>query len=460
MVFLSPLSSSHHQGWRFKQRGFDLVKRRGECLKFMHQKFLLSNGLRVILAPHEDTKAITLLALFRIGSRYEKQKTLGISHFLEHMMFKGTKKRPETTLIARELDGVGAEYNAFTGKDHTGYYIKLNYEKTDLALDIMHDMLANSLVKHEEVERERRVILEEIHMYEDNPIMLVEELFEEELFRGSSLGWRIAGNEQTLARIDRQELIDFRQAHYRPVETVLVAAGRLPEKIRIAIERTFGQLKSGLARRARFQSFRSRPGHRQGPRLKFRFKQTDQVQVALGFPALALADQRLPALNVLSTILGGTMSSRLFIAVRERRGLAYSVHSSINAYEDMGNLVVQAGLDKSRADEALKVIATELGRLSRSGVTNSELARGKENIRGRLTLAMEDSQAVAEFFGKQELHLDKIKTPDEKLAEIFAVRSEEVRAVARQVLNSQKMAAAMIGPFEDSRRFIKLMKFK
>lgn len=425
----------------------------------MFQRYTLKNGTRVILVPQQETGAVTLLSLFRVGSRFEDARTLGISHFLEHMMFKGTKKRPDTLEISRELDGVGAEYNAFTSKDHTGYYIKLNYEKADMAIDIMYDMLANSLVKPEEVERERKVIMEEIHMYEDNPIMLVEELYEEELYRGSSLGWRIAGDKKSLAHVGKKELVAFRHEHYLPHETVFVVAGRFTDGMVKMIEDTFGSAKKRDGRPRQYRPFKSAAVHNRGPRVHLKFKDTGQVQVALGFPAYKLEDARMPALSVLSTILGGTMSSRLFIAVRERRGLAYSVRSSINAYEDIGNLVIQSGLDKSRVFEALKVIMAELKRMVMRGVTVDELDRAKENIRGRITLALEDSSAVADFYGKQELHAGKVKTPEERIEKIFAVTREEIRAAAREIIEPKKLAAAVIGPFEDVKRFTKLLKF-
>ncbi|MBI4280874.1 insulinase family protein [Candidatus Uhrbacteria bacterium] len=424
----------------------------------MFERFKLTNGVRTVLVPHADTKAITLLSLFRVGSRFERASTLGLSHFLEHMMFKGTRKHPETVEISRILDSLGAEYNAFTGKDHTGYYIKVNYEHAALALDIMFDMLAHSLLKPEEIERERKVIQEEINMYEDNPIMLVEELFEEELFRGNSLGWRIAGQAATLARIKRKELTDFRRKFYRPSEIVVVAAGRLPTIIQKNIARTFGSLRPQRGRPTQPRSFRVLGRHRAGPRVVVKFKDTGQVQVALGFPALALSHPRLPTLQVLSTILGGTMSSRLFIAVRERRGLAYSIRSSISGYEDTGNLMIQAGLDKARLDEALRVMMAELRRMRERGVTKEELASAKENIRGRMTLALEDSEMTADFYGKQELHLGKIATPDEKLAKILAVTKEEVAAVAAAICQPSLLAAAVIGPFEDAGRFVKLLQ--
>ncbi|MDP3985573.1 MAG: pitrilysin family protein [bacterium] len=424
----------------------------------MFKRFTLPNGIRVIFVPHTDTKAITLLTLFRVGSRFEEAKTLGISHFLEHMMFKGTKKRPETIQISRELDGVGAQYNAFTGKDHTGYYIKLNYEKTEMAIDLMYDMLANSLLAAEEIERERKVIQEEINMYEDNPLMLVDELFEEELFKGSSLGWRIAGNAETLSHISRKEIVAFRKEFYRPKETVFVAAGRLPDNLETLLKRTFAKVRSNDGRSRQPKPFSMKAIPQKGPRVALRFRDTGQVQVALGFPAYPIGHADLPALQVLSNILGGTMSSRLFISVREKRGLAYMVRSGVNPYEDVGNIMIQAGLDKSRVDEALKVIMDELAKLTKSGVTPAELASAKENIRGRLILGLEDSENTADFFGKQELHSGKVQTPDERLQKILAVKPADVRRVAKEIFKPAALAAAVIGPFDDIKRFEKLFK--
>lgn len=425
----------------------------------MFERYTLKNGTRVLLIPHQETKAITLLSLFRVGSRFEEARTLGLSHFLEHMMFKGTKKRPETIEISRELDGVGAVYNAFTGKDHTGYYIKVNYEKTEMAMDLMHDMVANSLLQPEEIEKERNVILEEMHMYEDNPIMLVEELYEEELYRTSSLGWRIIGDNATLSKIKRKQLVDFRKEFYRPQETVFIAAGKLPDDVGYLIERTFGSIKAQPGRPKQPRNFKLAAVHGRGPRIALRYKDTGQVQVVLGFPAYSFLDPKLPVLQVLSTILGGTMSSRLFISVREKRGLAYSIRSSLSVYEDTGNIAVQAGLDKGRVGEALKVIMSELKRMTREFVKNDELERAKENIRGRIYLGLEDSENTADFYGKQELHTHQVQTPEEKIEQIFAVTKEEIRAVAKELFHTSKLAAAIIGPFEDKKKFEKLMKF-
>lgn len=425
----------------------------------MFKQYTLKNGMRVVLAPMHETKAITILALFRVGSRYEAHKTLGISHYLEHMMFKGTKKRPQAIQISMELDGVGAAYNAFTDKDNTGYYIKLNYEKAVLAMDMMSDMLANSLLAHDEVERERKVIQEEINMYEDNPMMLVEELYEEELYTGSSLGWHIAGDAKSLANIKRQELVDFRKEHYRPKHTVLTVAGRFPKNLEAMIEKYFGAISSSGERPEEFPKFKFGKTHGQGPRVRLKFRDTDQAQVCMGVPAYPYLDPRLPALHVLATVLGGGMSSRLFVEVRERRGLAYFVRASVNVYQDVGNLMIQSGIDKTRIDEALTTIGKELRKMRDMGITAAELARAKENMRGRMTLALEESSDVADFLGKQELLTDRIATPDEKLARVMKVTREDVQAVAKDLLRPNRLAAAVIGPFKDGERFAKILDF-
>lgn len=425
----------------------------------MFQKYTLKNGMRVVLAPMHETKAVTILALFRVGSRYEARRTLGISHFLEHMMFKGTKKRPKAIQISRELDGVGAEYNAFTGKDYTGYYIKLNFEKAKLAMDMMSDMLANSLLAHDEVERERKVIQEEINMYEDNPMMLVEELYEEELYTGSSLGWRIAGDAKSLVNIKQKELVDFRKEHYRPKHTVLAVAGRFPKDLEAMIQRYFGVISSQGERPEEFPKFKSGKEHSSGPRVRVKFRKTDQAQVCMGLPAYPYGHERLPALHVLATILGGGMSSRLFVEVRERRGLAYFVRASVNVYQDTGNLMIHSGIDKSRIDEALSTIGEELRKMATRGITTAELARAKENMRGRMTLALEESSDVADFLGKQELLTNRILTADEKMAKVMRVTREDVQAVAKDILRPRRLAAAVIGPFKDSQRFTKILDF-
>jgi predicted Zn-dependent peptidase len=420
----------------------------------LYQKTILKNGTRVIFVPSHDTQACTVLALFEVGSRYESSKLAGASHYVEHMMFKGTARRPTTMDISRDLDSVGADYNAFTGKDYTGYYIKLNAEKTPLAIDMLHDMLFHSAYRADECRREREVIKEEINMYEDNPIMLAEELLEELVYEGA-LARPIAGTHKTMDGLEREALVKYRDEYYAPSRMIISVAGKIGSDVMRLIEESFGRVKEPKRAARRFTPSTLRSG---GPRLALKFKETEQIQFTLGFPGYPYGHPKLPTLSVLSIILGGGMSSRLFTEVRERRGLAYSVRSSLSPYQDVGNLAIQAGLTKAKIDEGIKVILQEIGKVVKSGVTAEELTRGKEYIKGKTVLGLEESSALAEFFAKQELLQRKMETPEEKLAKIEAVTLEGIRAVAREVFRDSRLSASLIGPYKEKAPFLKILK--
>lgn len=425
----------------------------------MVKKTKLKNGTKVLLVPMDSTKAVTLLVLFPVGSRNEHSKINGSSHFIEHMMFKGTKKRPTTLDISCELDSVGAEYNAFTGKDHTGYYIKTTTEHADLAVDMLSDMLFNSKFENEEMERERKVIIEEIHMYEDNPMMFVEELMEQELFSGNTLGWRISGRREDMENMTRDDVMEHHDLHYRPSRMVVVMAGNLPKNALKILDKKFGSIAEPKGKLPKpFIPFKLDHKKLKAPKLKLNFKETEQVQLAVGFPAYALEDARLPALQLLGVILGGTMSSRLFVEVRERRGLCYSIRAGVSPYQDTGAFVIQSGLTRGRIEEAIKVITGELGKVVKSGVTEEELQRAKENLKGKMFLSLEGSDEVADFYGKQELLRKKILTPEEKLTKFYAVGRSDILKVSKDIFHTNRIRAAMIGPLKDEAALLKLFK--
>ncbi|MBI4434465.1 insulinase family protein [Candidatus Uhrbacteria bacterium] len=415
----------------------------------------LDNGTRLLLAPARDTQAVTVYALFPVGSRYETEALSGASHFVEHMMFKGTERRPTTLHISRDLDRVGAEYNAFTGKEYTGYYIKANAEHLDLALDMLADMCFHSRYRQEEVERERKVILEEIHLYEDNPSMHLDDIFEQLLYRGHPLGRLISGTRATMAGIGRRALLTYRDRHYDPSRLVLTVAGNIGDHAMALIQRTFGATPTRRRAAAAPRRLMRTP---RGPAVHLHWKETTQVHLALGVPTFPAEDRRQYALTLLANILGGTMSSRLFIAVRERRGLAYSVRASADAYVDTGSLVVTAGLDPSRLKEAMRIILRELARVRDAGVTAEELSRAKENIEGRIVLALEESSARADWYGKQALLRKEILTPEEKIVRLMAVERAAVRAVAREILHTDRLHLTLIGDYKDEKPFRKLLK--
>lgn len=421
----------------------------------LFKKVILKNGTRVILVPHSDTAAATLLVQFEVGSRYENTVLHGGSHYIEHMMFKGTERRPSTMSISRDLDSVGADYNAFTSKDYTGYYIKLQADKLPLAVDMLEDMLYHSLYRPKDLESERKVILEEIHMYEDNPLMFVEEIMEEELYNDSTLGWRISGTDKTMHKIMRENLVRYRDAYYVPSRTVISVAGKFDEtEVLKMLEEKFGTKTEKKAPKHFLPFSFAKAGYRR-PRIRLHHKDTEQVQVAFGFPAYGYEDSRLAALSVMSIILGGTMSSRLFMSVREKEGLAYAIRASISPYQDVGHVVIQAGLAKEPLHRALALIMKELVSLKKKNVTTEELQRAKEYVKGKMLLGLEDSSQLADWFARQELLQKKIGTPEEKLAKLFAVTKEDVRRAANDVFRSSRTTAAIIGPYDDAAPFVK-----
>ncbi len=419
----------------------------------MKKPIVLSNGMRVHMLPFSGTEAATVLVLVKVGSRYEYPAINGASHYIEHLMFKGTKRRPTTLDISRGLDAVGAEYNAFTGKDYTGYYITIEAGKLPLAVDMLHDMMFHSKYDPVEMDRERSVIIEEINMYHDNPMMHVEELLEQIMFDGSTLGWDIAGSPQTMRTMTREQVIEFRDAYYAPSRIVIGVAGKVNKQTLALIKKTFGSVKA-KSEPASFVPHTHRASHADVPCM-VQNKPVDQLQVALGFPSFGADDTRNAAVAILSTILGGTMSSRLFISVRERKGLCYFVRAENSSYDDVGVFQIRSGLDKSRLKEAVKTILAEVEKVKKSGVTTRELKEAKDNFRGRILLKLEESSNRADWYARQELILDRAKTPEERMAEIDAVTASEVKKVAKEILDLKRMSVAAIGPFKNGKAFLK-----
>lgn len=419
----------------------------------MYHKEILSNGMTLIEAPLEETQTVTVLILFKVGSRYEPSPLSGASHFIEHLMFKGTTKRKNTLALSRELDAFGAEYNAFTAKDYTGYYVKIHHGELELALDILSDMLLHSLFDEEEMRKERKVIVEEVKMYRENPIMYLEEFFESLMYGGSSLGWEIGGSAKTVLSMPRDQVLAYKAQYYQPANAVICIAGRFDADIHGLVEQYFVQdFPSAEQKIPRFRRFSGTAYTR--PRIRVDLRKVEQAQVGVGFPAYSYFDKRLPALRLLSTILGGNMSSRLFIQVRERRGLAYFISSQVTVYEDTGNLLIHAGLDGSRLQEALKTIGNELVRIREKGVTSKELQRACDHMQGKLTLNMEDSSNRAQWFAKQQLLTGKVNTFEENARELRAVTVADVQAVAKDVLK-KNLAIAIIGDVEDTDHLLK-----
>jgi predicted Zn-dependent peptidase len=416
--------------------------------------FTLKNGVRTQLIPFAGTDAATLLVLCKVGSRYEYEKISGASHFIEHLMFKGTKKRPTTLDISKALDSFGAEYNAYTGKDLTGYYIKADGQHLKDAIDILHDMLFHSTYANAEMKRERKVIMEEINMYQDNPIMHAEDLLEQAMFEGNTLGWEIAGTHKTMTQMPRSEVIAYRDAYYAPSRIVIAVAGKLSEQTKSWLEATFGRVPETKAEPKEFVPFGTLPT-RKTPRARVQTKKTQQIQVAMGFPSYGVSDPRDIPAKLLAIILGGTMSSRLFVSVREKKGLAYMVRASNSPYEDVGSFMIQSGLDASRLDLALRTIFNELRSVKKRGVKPAELKLAKQYVHGKLMLQLEDSSDRAEFYARQELFLEKTETPDQLLKKVDRVTVKDIQKVANELLVPGRLCVAGIGPFANAAALLK-----
>lgn len=413
----------------------------------LYKSHILHNQVKLFLVPLQDTKSVTTLVMYPVGSRYESEKMSGVSHFIEHMMFKGTKKRPNTLTLTREIDRLGAEYNAFTSKEYTGYYIKADAEYLNISLDILSDMLFNSKFEAKEMTKEKGVIVEEIRMYNDNPLMNIENIFEEVMFAGE-LGRDVAGTEKHVLSYKREDVLNYRDKYYSPQNATVVIAGNINEKTEDWIEKYFGQEKNKKKLNKFFAQGKFNSTKKE-KRIKIQKKSTDQAQLMLGFPGFDYNAKENAILSVLNTILGGSMSSRLFIQIRERRGLAYMVRSGADNFRDLGYVYVRAGLESKNINPAIKVIKDEIKKIISKGVTKKELIDAKTHIRGALTLSLEDSSIQASWLAKEALFMNEIKTPEERLEDIYKVTNEDIKRIAKKVFKFDQMRVAIIGNVEE-----------
>lgn len=420
----------------------------------MHS-FTLKNSLPVLLVPIKGTETVTALVFVRVGSRYESPELNGASHFVEHLMFKGTQRRPNTQKITRALDAIGAEFNAFTSKIVTGYYIKSDRKSLHLSLDILSDMLFHSKLDEKEINRERGVVMEEINMYRDNPMHHVEDLIEEALFDGHVLGRNIVGTHQTIKEISREEINAYHKIYYIPSNMLVVVTGNIDMHAKSLIEKCFGGKKVIKDLSKSFEQFIDRNDPKSAPYVRIQIKKTEQIQLAIGFHSFGIGDDRNAALSLLSVVLGGNMSSRLFIQVRERRGLAYRVSTDIEVYEDIGYFVVRAGLDQKRLSLAVKTIMDELRSVVRIGISKEELKEAKTFLHGQTAIAMEDSFHQAEWYAKQKMFHRKMRSPQAYLKQIDAQTVSDVKRVAKEVINFSRMGLGVVGPYKNREEFLK-----
>ena len=402
-------------------------------------------------------ESVTVTIWVKTGSRYEDTKISGISHFLEHMVFKGSKKRPSAREISQVVDAIGGEFNAGTSKDWTNFYIKTRAGNLETAMDVLSDMVLNPLLKEDEIEREKGTIIQEIAMYQDTPMMHVGEVFEEIALKGNPLSREIAGTPATVSGIKRSDFVDYRDIHYFPENMMVSVVGGINSaSAKKLVEKYFSKLVKTGKLPIETQVFNSTQSK---PQIKINTKTAEQAHMVLGFLGEGRGYKNRFAQSVLSTILGGGMSSRLFIEVRERRGLAYSVHTSLERYQDIGYLSTYAGVDVKKADEAAKIILEEHHKLAsgKAPIKKEELNKAKEYLKGHLALALEDTKDVTGFFADPALFTKDVLTPEEVYKKLDAVTVEDVLFEAKKLFTPERTNLAVIGPFKDDKKFKKVI---
>ena len=418
------------------------------------KKITLANGLRILLVPQPQSLAASVLILVEAGSEYEVKRINGLSHFLEHMMFKGTTNRPQVGQIAEELAGLGAQSNAFTGQEYTGYWAKAEARKLPQILDIVSDLYLNPVFNPAEIEKERGVVIEEINMYEDMPKRKVQELFASLMYGDQPAGWSIAGEKDVIRKFGKEDFLQYRGERYVTPGTLVVVAGKFNGLAVIQkIKKEFGGLKKRTApRKVKTKESQKKPA------IAIEYKDSGQSHLVLGFRAFDMFDKRRYIIEVLADILGGGMSSRLFKKVREELGAAYYVGADSDLSLDHGVFSVSAGVEHGKMEIVVGAILEECRKLARELVPAKEFQRAKDHMIGNLILSLETSDELASFYGGQEIMTKKIVSPEELVRQVNAVTPEDVRNVARAIFKNVGLNFAIIGPYKKKENFEKMMK--
>lgn len=422
----------------------------------VHNKKVLPNGLRLLTIPMPSFESATVLVMVKAGSRYETKKNSGISHFLEHMAFKGTERRPNAMAISSLIDGIGGEFNAFTGKEYTGYYIKSAKTHVGTSLDVLADMLMHSKLDPAEIEKEKGVILEEINLYEDTPARKIGDIYEHLLYGNTPMGWDIAGEKDVIKAITQEDFVSYMGSLYSADNMTVVVAGGIDEgETEKMVNEYFGKME-------KFETapYLSVVEEQIKPQVEIREKKTEQIHIAVGVRTNGLDGKDRYPLSVLAAILGGGMSSRLFHEVREKRGLAYYVRSHSEHYEDVGSLSTTAGVDPKRVAEAVEVIMSEYAKVAagKMDISKEELTKAKEYMKGHLVLELEDSRSVSVYYAHQEL-LEKEKlNPDEIIKRIDGVTMDQVEEAGKTYFKNAGLNLALIGNFDNRQALESVLK--
>jgi len=418
------------------------------------QKTVMNNGLRIVTSAMPHTRSVCISIFIGAGSRYEQPHEAGLSHFVEHLCFKGTEKRPTAKEISETIDGVGGVLNGGTDKELTVYWAKVARPHYLVALDLLVDMLRNSKVDPVEMENERKVIIEELNMSMDSPQSRVDILIDEVMWPDQALGRDVAGDKDTVSAINRQMVLDYLPRFYIPGNTVLSVAGDIShEEVVDSVAKAFGDWTVGVAG-ALFPAENSQDA----PRLRVESRKTEQVHLCLSVRGVSHQHPDRFILDLLNVVLGEGMSSRLFLELREKRGLAYDIHSHVTYFRDSGSLAIYAGVDPKKLELTLEAVLSELVRLRDEPIPEAEITKAKEMGKGRLLLRMEDTRSVAGWMGGQELLNGKILTVDEVVAIVDAITASEIQRVARELFLTSKLSLALVGPARNKGRLQKLLR--
>ena len=420
-----------------------------------YTKTILENGLRVITVPMKDNPTVTVFVLVEAGSKYETKDKNGISHFLEHMCFKGTVKRPSNSDISTELDNIGSRYNAFTSQEYTGYYAKAQYAHLDKILDIVSDMYLNPLFDENEIQKEKGVIIEEINMREDIPQHKVQNLISELVYGDQPMGWDVVGTKENIRQMSKADFLAYRNKFYTSSATTVIVSGNFEEeKVLEQIRQIFSVMtkqEKGTKEKVKEEQTK--------PEVAIFKKETDQTHLVLGVRTFNAYDKRDKVMDVLTGALDAGMSSRLFKKLRDEMGVCYYVNAGQDAQTDCGFFSVSAGVDNKRVKEVITVILGELNKLKNELMSPAELQKVKQNLVGTMYLGLESSDSLAQFYGGQEIMNEVIKTPEEIKAETESVTAEDVQRVAQQIFTDKGLNLAIVGRFEDKTEFADILKF-
>ena len=419
----------------------------------MYQKSSLNNGLRIITNSMPHTRSVSVIFFMGVGGRYEAESESGVSHFIEHLCFKGTEKRRTSKEISEAIESVGGMINGGTDKELTTFWCRVASQHFSLALDVLIDLVRNSRFDSKDIDRERQIIIEEINASLDSPRQRVDMLIDQLLWPGQPLGRDVAGSKETVTALTRQQMLDFFSLHHLPNNTVVSVAGDIQqEQVQDVLNQALGDWRPN-------KILAGFPSHdkQEAPRLHIEFRDTEQAHLCLGVPGLSFLHPDRFAVDLLSIVLGEGMSSRLFTEIREQQGLAYDIHSYADHFADSGAVIIHAGVEPGRVESALGAILDQLSRL-KERISETELNKAKELAKGRLLLSLENSRNVAAWLGGQEMLTNNILTVDDVISLVDAVTAEDLKRVAEQFLTGEKLNLAIVGPVKEEEPIAKMLK--